>query len=244
MKCVCFKLRGDYGHYKPYYTTSSPTTYSLMPPTSIFGLIGAILGLEKSENSYYQTLDKAGLKVGIGLLTSVRKASMSTNLINTKGNFWVPTGRNTNGLRSPTKYEYVVGQEYLVFVTMDQEEMLKELAGRLKEHCFTYSISLGLSGLLADTELVCFEEAEQAESNDYQEIDSAVAIHTLHPNDGIRIDPEIQYTRERYVKRFGENRIPLDYEDVLFSSNGKKIQVKCNKVYKMKEYVFAFLNEP
>lgn len=84
MKCVCFKLSGDYGHYRPYYTTSSPTTYSLMPPTSIYGLVGAILGLKKDDNYYYKELENAKIKVGIGLLTPVKKVTMSTNLVNTK----------------------------------------------------------------------------------------------------------------------------------------------------------------
>jgi CRISPR-associated protein Cas5h len=154
MKCVCFKLKGDYGHFKPYYTTSSPTTYSIMPPTALFGLIGAILGLSKEGNLYYSTLEEAGLKVGIGLLTPLRKASMSTNLINTKGNFWVPTSRNANGMRTPTRYEYVIGQEYLIFVSMSDELLLDELADRLEKHKFAYSISMGLAGLLAEAEFL------------------------------------------------------------------------------------------
>lgn len=243
MKCVCFKLRGDYGHYRPYYTTSSPTTYSLMPPTSIFGLIGAILGLEKNEGSYYKTLELAGLRIGIGILTPVKKVSMSTNLINTKGNYWVPTGRNTSGVRTPTKYEYVVGQEYLVFATMRDEKLLKELAERLKEHRFAYSISLGLAGLIADAELVCFSEMQKLETEDFQEIDSAVAIHESASKIEIYISNDIQYCRERYVKQFGDNRVPLDYVDVLFSVNGKKIRVKSKKTYKMQDYTFTFLNE-
>ncbi|PKM50351.1 MAG: type I-B CRISPR-associated protein Cas5 [Firmicutes bacterium HGW-Firmicutes-7] len=243
MKCVCFKLKGDYGHFRPYYTTSSPTTYSLMPPTSIFGLIGAILGLEKIENSYYQVLIKAGLRVGIGVITPVKKVSMSTNLINTKGNYWVPTGRNTSGVRTPTKYEYVVGQEYLIFAAMEDERLLEELAIRLEEHCFAYSISLGLSGLIADAELICFEEVQKVEKEEYQEVDSAVNIQESGQKIQIHISPDIQYCRERYVKQFGKNRVPLDYVDVLFSANGRKIKVKCKKVYQMQDYIFTFLNE-
>lgn len=243
MKCVCFQLRGDYGHFRPYYTTSSPTTYSLMPPTSIFGLIGAILGLEKEESAYYRILSEAGLKVGIGTRTPVRKVSMSTNLINTKGNYWVPTGRNTSGMRTPTRYEYLVGQEYLIFASMVGGKLLEELAARLQDHRFAYGISLGLAGLIADADLLCFDEAQKVESDDYLELDSAVAIQDLDKKMGIYISPDIQYCRERYVKQFGENRVPLNYVDVLFSSNGRKVKVKCNKAYKIQDYLFTFLNE-
>ncbi|SHO50563.1 type I-B CRISPR-associated protein Cas5b [Anaerocolumna xylanovorans] len=243
MKCICFKLKGDYGHFKPYYTTSSPTTYSLMPPTALYGLIGAVLGFPKEDNLYYSKLEEAGLKVGIGLLTPLRKTSMSTNLVNTKGNFWVPTGRNTNGVRTPTRYEYVVGQEYLIFVSMTDEILLEKLADRLKEHRFAYSISMGLAGLLAEVELIAYEEAYQLNQKDYIELDTAVSIEELTGENSIGINGEIQYCRERYVKRFSDNRIPAEYVDALFATNGKKIKVKCKKAYSMKEYTFAFLND-
>lgn len=243
MKCVCFKLKGDYGHFKPYYTTSSPTTYSLMPPTALYGLLGAMLGLPKEDNLYYGKLDEAGLKIGIGILTPLRKASMSTNLINTKGNFWVPTGRNTNGVRTPTRYEYVVGQEYLVFASMADEELLEELADRLKGHRFAYSISMGLAGLLAEAELLAYEEARRLNLEDYIELDTAVSVDALMGENPIGINGDIQYCRERYVKSFGDNRIPLEYVDVLFATNGKKIKVKCRKAYSMNGYTYAFLNE-
>lgn len=242
MKCVCFKLTGDYGHYRPYYTTSSPTTYSLMPPTSIYGLIGAILGLDKNDNYYYKELENAKTRVGIGLLTSVKKASMSTNLVNTKNNYWVPSSRNSAGPRTPTRFEYVVGQEYLVFVTMEDELLIDEFANRLANHCFAYGISLGLSNLIADAELLCYDALQKISVNDYIEMDSAVPIDKIEKEKGIKVLPDIKYCKERYVKKFGENRIPLEYVDVLFSTNAKKISVKCNEVYSLNDYKITFLN--
>lgn len=241
MKCICFKLSGDYGHYRPYYTTSSPTTYSLMPPTSIYGLLGAILGLEKKANYYYEKLEKAKLKVGIGLLTPVKKVSMSTNLVNTKNNYWVPTKKNSAGPRTPTKFEYVVRQEYLVFVAMEDEKILDDLADRLINHRFAYGISLGLANLIADAKFICYDNLSKISSEAYIEMDSAVPTNKIVMEKGIKIIPSIKYCKERYVKKFGKNRIPLNYVDVLFSTNGKKIAVKCNDVYRLKNFNITFL---
>lgn len=241
MKCVCFKLTGDYGHYKPYYTTSSPTTYSLMPPTSIYGLVGAMLGLDKTDNHYYKKLESANIRVGIGLLTPVKKTIMSTNLVNTKNNYWVPTNKNSSGPRTPTRFEYVVRQEYLLFITMENELLLDDLADRLEKHCFAYGISLGLSNLIADAELICYDILQKVISDDYIEMDSAIPTDKIKTEKGIKVLPDIKYCKERYVKKFGENRIPLDYVDVLFSTNARKISVKCNEVYKLNNYYFAFL---
>ena len=119
MKTLCFRLYGDFGHFRPYYTTSSPTTYSLMPPTSIFGVLGAVLGLDRNENAYYRVLTEAGTKVGIGPVHRIRKMSLGINLVNTKGNYWIPTDKNSSGPRTPTRYEYVVKPDYLIFISME-----------------------------------------------------------------------------------------------------------------------------
>lgn len=241
MKCVCFKLFGDYGHYRPYYTTSSPTTYSIIPPTSVYGLVGAILGLDKKNNDYYKRLENAGMKIGIGLISPVKKAAMSTNLINTKNDYWVPTHRNSAGPRTPTRFEYVVRQEYLIFIAMKDEPLLDKLAYRLVNHCFAYGISLGLANLIADAEFICYDVLHKIDSEEYIEMDSAVPTDKIDRQNGIKVLPGIKYCKERYVKRFGENRIPLDYVDILFSTNGKRIVVKCNEVYRLKNYIITFL---
>jgi CRISPR-associated protein Cas5h len=212
-----------------------------MPPTSIYGLVGAILGLDKNDNYYYKELEKTNIRVGIGLLTPVKKATMSTNLVNTKNNYWVPTNRNSGGPRTPTRFEYVVRQEYLVFVTMKDEQLLDQLADRLTNHSFAYGISLGLSNLIADAELICYDVLHKVSSSDYIEMDSAVPTEKIEKEKGIKMLPDIKYCKERYVKKFGENRIPLDYVDVLFSTNAKKISVKCNEVYRLNKYNITFL---
>ena len=49
MKCLVFDIKGDYGHFKKYYTTSSPLTFSIPPRTTVSGMIGALIGLDKEE---------------------------------------------------------------------------------------------------------------------------------------------------------------------------------------------------
>ncbi|HOA56293.1 MAG TPA: CRISPR-associated protein Cas5, partial [Clostridiales bacterium] len=78
MKVLCFRFFGDFGHFRPYYTTTSPVTYSLMPPTAIMGVIGTILGLEKDK--YYKILQEAGTRIGVGIVSPVRKKNIGINL--------------------------------------------------------------------------------------------------------------------------------------------------------------------
>lgn len=226
MKVLAFRLFGDFAHFRAYYTTSSPTTYSLMPPTSIMGVIGAILGLPKNEEEYYRQLTAKGTLVGINLEKSVSKLMMSTNLINTKGNYWVPTGRNSSGPRTPTRYEYVRQPEYMIYVTMQDEALLNELAERIKNHCLIYTVSLGLANLIADVRFEFYEEAFVRQTEGYQTMDCAVPLADLAAERPILIEPEIQYCKERYVEYFLPDRVPGAYVDVLFTINGKKVTAK------------------
>jgi CRISPR-associated protein Cas5h len=240
---LCFKLKGDLGHFKPYYTTSSPTTYSLIPPMAIFGVIGAILGFERKNDEYYFKLVKAGTRVGAGIINPVKKRVFGINLINTKDNYWVPTKKNPTGVRTPIRYEYVVKPEYLVFVTMSELSLLDSLAEMVKKHLSCYSVCLGLSELLADFEYVFYSDVETiVDSKSYLPICSAVPMALLKEKDAIALEPGVFYNKERYVKVFDNMRIPADYVDVVFPANGKKAKLKCSSVYKYCDYYFTFMN--
>lgn len=243
MNILAFRLFGDFAHFRPYYTTSSPTTYSLMPPTSVIGMVGAILGLEKEENRYYTQLEEREIKVGICLEKPITKVMMSTNLINTKGNYWVPTGRNSNGPRTPTRYEYVRQPEYMIYVTMKDTALLDELAERVKHHCLAYTVSLGLANLIADVSFAFYEEAVYKQEADYVEMDSAVPLSALTGERPIQILPDIQYCKEQYVKSFFADRVPAEYVDILFSVNGKKVSVMTKGYYEVGNRKILLMNE-
>ncbi len=243
MKVLAFRLFGDFAHFRAYYSTSSPTTYSLVPPTSIMGVLGAILGLSKYQDQYYDLLTEKETLVGVHLDNPVSKMMMSTNLINTKNNYWVPTGRNSSGPRTPTRFEYVRKPEYLIYVTMKDEGLLVELADRIKKHCLSYTVSLGLANLIADVTFEFYEEAVPQQAEGYQTMDCAVPLSALADEKPIHIEPDIQYCKERYVEYFLRDRVPGGYVDVLFSMNGKKITVKPSKYYEAGGRKFLFMNE-
>lgn len=46
---VRFTLRGKFAHFRRFYTNSSSLTYPIPPPTVIRGIVGAALGLSRSE---------------------------------------------------------------------------------------------------------------------------------------------------------------------------------------------------
>lgn len=239
MKVLNFKLYADFAHFRPYYTTSSPITYTMLPPTTLYGILGAILGLEKEE--YNNILNEKGTKVGIALEKEVKKIALSTNLVNTKGNYWVPTKKNSNGARTPTKYEFLKDVCYSIFVTMEDEKLLNELVERVKNHTPYYTISLGLAYLIADIKYIDFKEAEKIETTNYVDVVTSVNISNLKGNDSINLEKGITYAKERFVKKFKEDRQPEEYIDVLYSLKAEILSVKVNEAYKFGNQIFTFL---
>ena len=63
MKSLIFDIYGDFGHFKKYYTTSSPLTFSFPPPPTIKGMLGAIGGISKTEY-----LTKTDLPYTLGMI--------------------------------------------------------------------------------------------------------------------------------------------------------------------------------
>ena len=83
-RLLVFDVWGDYAHFRRFYTTTSPLTFPIPPRTAICGLIGAILGLEKTNNEYLKYFKLKDAFIGLRLLKPVKKTIISENFIHTK----------------------------------------------------------------------------------------------------------------------------------------------------------------
>lgn len=63
MKGIIWRLTGEYGSFRPYYTTTIIDTYPFPPKTSIIGMIGAACGFSESELFNYYEKIKVGIKI-------------------------------------------------------------------------------------------------------------------------------------------------------------------------------------
>jgi len=84
MKVLVFDIYGDYGHFRKFYTTTSPLTFSFPPPPTIAGILGAIYGADKSE--YLKIFGYDFCKTALKIVNPIKKVRMGINLINTKDN--------------------------------------------------------------------------------------------------------------------------------------------------------------
>lgn len=225
METLIFDLAGDLGHFRKFYTTSSPLTFSFIPPTAVYGVLGAILGLEKDNNEYIQVLGEANTKVAIGINRPVKKIRMGINLINTKGNVWVPKQRK-EGARTQIRTEFLKNSSFRLYVTMEDMDLFHKLIEEVKGHKTFYTLSLGLSECLADFTFVGVEDFQLIENNnsEQQEISTVVPLREIDWEKGIPFTQGKKYLKERMPTRMDQQRVVQQFEEMIFESNGGTVE--------------------
>ena len=113
MKCLVFKVRGDYARFRKSYTTTSALTYLLIHPVAVRGLIGAMLGIDR-EKLYEKTKD---IEVAIQVVNQVRKDMQSFNLVNMKPNDKI--------FRFPSNIEFLRNVEYRIFIKAEDNSWIQ-----------------------------------------------------------------------------------------------------------------------
>lgn len=234
MKTLIFDVRGDYGHFRTYFSTSSPVTFALIPPTAVLGIVGAILGYSRENNEYLRILKQTKVKVAVKLINPIKKVRMGINLINTKGNIWIPKHRR-EGPRTPIKYEFLKEPAYRIFVAMEDEKVFYQLVEMVKSHKTYYTVSLGLSELLADFSYVDVKNFILVKENDdFVRIDSVVPLKMI-TEDGVMIKEGMKYLKERIPFVMDEDRIVEKYEEILLEMQGRPLPLKVKQYWKCEQ---------
>ena len=239
-KVLIFDLFGDFAHFRKFYSTTSPVTFSVIPPVTLMGLLGAILGLSREDNEYLEILNSAVTLVGIQLLKPVKKFRMGINLINTKSNYWVPKHR-TEGARTQIKYEFLKEAAYRVYVTMEDEKLFQQLISYVQGHKCVYTVSLGLSELLADFRYVDVQEFSwQEKRDDYVEIASCVLMEDILQG-GVDIVPGRCYLKESMPLRMNRLREVTRYGEIMTETQGRPLSLKLTGFWEGKDVKIAFV---
>lgn len=125
MKTLVFDVFGDYGHFRKYYTTSSPLTFSFPPPPTVKGMLGAIAGIDKKE--YLKVFSEENCKVAIRILNPIKKIRLGLNLINTKGNYWIPYKAKNHEARTQVKTEFVKDAAYRIYFMHKDNDLFEDI---------------------------------------------------------------------------------------------------------------------
>ncbi|WP_456396603.1 type I-B CRISPR-associated protein Cas5b [Desulfurobacterium sp.] len=232
-RIIAFDIWGELAHFRRFFTTSSPLTFSFPPPTTVRGIIGAILGF--SKNDYIEVTNR--LNIGIRLLSPVKKIRFGLNIVFTKGSGkkFEPTlfrdrkGDNKKTIRTQISAEFLKNPKYRIFVSGD-DKLLDKLLEYLPFHKTEYTVSLGLSECLANFSFTGEFKAELVEETS--------EIHSVIPTDKvfkINIEADLKLAKERIPVFMNKRRVVQKYQDVVFDIKGKDLKGRFKNVFTIRE---------
>ncbi len=230
-KIIVFDVWAEYAHFRKFYTTTSPLTFSVPPRTAICGLIGAIAGLSKAENEYLKYFPFEEAKIGLRILNPIKNTIVAQNLINTKKNKVKGPGMNLITQRTQIRFEFLKSPKYRIyFAYIGKNEKLLELKNLLMQHKSVYTPVLGLSENIANFSFVGEFEIEQKNSCDFVSINSVIPLGQTTEN-GILFDYNAEYFSERQPLMLNIERVAEKYDDIIFERNGRPVEVKTKNGY-------------
>lgn len=229
MKVLVFDIWGDYGHFRKFFTTSSPLTFSFPPPSTIAGILGAICGVGKDE--YLKVFSFETCKIGLKIASPVKKIRMGINLINTKDFNWQPIQTKYHEPRTQIRTEFLKDPYFRIYVSHEDGGIFKVLEQNVREHKSVYSVSLGLSELLADFKYVGVLEAEELKDV-FTEISTPIVAGNLIDS-GIAIEQGKKYFKEKMPVRMNPDRVVEVYDDVIYEPDGQTIKARVKTCYRI-----------
>ncbi len=225
---LAFNLWGDYGHFKKYYTTTSPLTYEFPPPPTVLGIISAIIGLDK-ESYLEKFIDSSQFRIAVTIERPVKKVRWTQNLIDTKRHFWKIHNR------TQIRTEFLKDPCFKIFFTHKDSEIYDRLKGNLIAHKSRYSISLGLSELLADFEFCGEQPLTSLETDDWHHIRSVLPFSALKDHQSIDFEEGKEIFKINYPIEMDPDRVVTRREDVIFERQGLPVTCKVKEIFKTRE---------
>lgn len=198
-RCLSFRVRGPWAHFRRVEGNSVKNTYRVMPRTTAAGLIAAMLG--EPRNSYYETFERDASAMAI-TPEKVRTMNMPELSLKTTGDEKRSIGNNRKGLkmaevqsadvdRIRENFEVLADPSYIIDVWVEDDEFYERLRETLESGTSMYGPHLGITEHLASVEYLGEHEVAAAEETPTQ-VDSAVSggLDAVHLDADTRIQTE------------------------------------------------------
>ncbi len=224
-KLLVFDVWADYAHFRTYYTTSSPLSFGFPPKPTLYGLISAVIGLEKEENDYLRHFQNGACRLAVCMVSRIRKVRWTLNLINTKDqrgdSLFLPIKKAGHAPRTQIRTEFVKNPKYRIYFQHEDDAIYDKLKDHLQAHCAVYTPVLGLSELLANFKYVGEVHASEKQSSDWIALDSIVPESFLTDDHAVELDPETELFQVMVPMEMTPERIVSRYERVFYERLAK-----------------------
>jgi len=234
---LIFDIRGEYGHFRKYNTTTSPLTYSIPTRTAIAGIIGAILGMEReirdgvypdSAEPVQEFFSKERSDMAVQIMHPVKKENIGFNLINTKTSFYDLTRAG----RTQIEFELVKDVHYRIYLSMTDKKKFEELSERVINRNHHFTPYLGLAQFTAQIDFVQRAMAHKVISDGgFVKIITAVNMSKLQGEPPVEFQREFFYSANNMPIEMDRNREVLEYSEVLIEKNGNPLLVRVSDYY-------------
>jgi len=233
-KLLVFDVWGDYAHFRTYYTTSSPLSFAFPPKPTLYGLISAIIGLDKNNNDYLNYFQNSDCRLAICILSDIRKVRWTLNLINTKGqgggNLFLPIKKAGHEPRTQIRTEFVKDPKYRIYFSHEDNEIYQKLKSNLHDHLSHYTPSFGLSQLLINFNFIGEVKVAEKKETDWIMVDSLVPESILIDETSVKLEPTTEIFQVMMPIEMDPQRVVKRYERVFFERSGKP------HAYRVKQY--------
>ncbi len=234
---LIFDIKGEYGHFRKYNTTTSPLTYSIPTRTAIAGILGAILGMEREiRDGVYpegaepvqEFFSKERSDIAVQIMRPVKKENIGFNLINTKTTFYDLTRAG----RTQIEFELVKDVHYRIYLSMADEQKFEELTERIQNKQHHFTPYLGLAQFTAQIDFIQRATATKVASNrEFAEIITAVNMSKLQGEPPVEFQREFFYSANNMPIAMNRDREVLEYSEVLIEKNGNPLRVRVSDYY-------------
>jgi len=247
MKILVFDIWGDYAHFKKIYATTSALTYLVPTKPTIYGYIGAIIGLEKFENEYLRHFANKACLVGLSLLGSVALQTRFSEADEDSGpvimrrmgiNLRSQLGaRKTTDSPKPTLMEFVYRPRYRLYIHLQDPELYSKLKTNISEHRAVYTPTLGLAGLISNFKFLGeFHGISKSE-------DTPVQIHSVIPKmqfvrfENSMFDESVDefsiVEQSMFAIEMDHERNVTERDDLLLERKGKPMLAQVTQYYQI-----------
>ena len=230
MEITSFDIEGKFAHFRKFHGNNTAMSYTIPPRTTIIGMLAALMG--ESKDSYYEKYRAENLRIGIRVLSELKKSFHRLNLLMIKGSQDFRGGKG----RIQTPFEVVTGNDlkkesvkYRIYLAHGEDaELFYEIKKKLQNNERQFNISLGIAGFSA-----FISNVRNLSATEISTQDKWVDLHSAGNSDQIdEIDfpdnPEFKFNH------IEEELLPADF---IGGDKGRE-------VYRMNRVLFATQDFP
>jgi len=223
-KFLIFDISGEFAHFRKFNTTTSPLTYPVPPRTTLAGMLGAIIGLDRF--SFYEIFSRENSFIAVQVINPIRKTSHAFNLIDTKKSFFNISNR------TQIEFELIQNAHYRIFVSVLDEKIYSRLKENISLNRTHFTPYLGLSQFTAKIDFIAEVEGINKETNNYTDIVTVLNLAHCKKENPIHFDYTSKYSSNTMAIEMqledNKKRIVTEFADILVELEGKTIKAFVN----------------